>query len=121
MTLYGVAYLRVSTEKQDLENQKAFIEKWARERGIEIIKYYHDYAVSGATDILSRPGFSLLVRDVVDNKLSPRPQVLVVYEISRLVRNFNQLYKLLDIVEGKLGLMILSASPKESFLSLIHI
>ena len=117
MTLYGVAYLRVSTEKQDLENQRNYIEKWASEHGIQILQYYYDYAVSGATALLDRPGFMMLVSDVVNNKLSPRPQVLVVYEISRLVRNFNQLYRLLDIVENKLGLLILSTSPKESFMN----
>ena len=115
--IYGVAYLRVSTEKQDLENQRNYIEKWATERGIKIIKYYHDFAVSGASDVLRRPGFINLVSDIMNNKLNPRPQVLVVYEVSRLIRNFNQLYRLVYIIEGKLGLFIVSASPRESFMN----
>ena len=41
-----VAYLRVSTNKQHLENQQQEIKKFAAHRGLHIDKWYHD-VVSG--------------------------------------------------------------------------
>ena len=41
-----VAYLRVSTNKQHLENQQEEIKKFAAHRGLDIDKWYHD-VVSG--------------------------------------------------------------------------
>ncbi|WP_238375028.1 recombinase family protein [Vulcanisaeta thermophila] len=112
----AVAYVRVSTEEQDPGNQVNYLTRWGASRGFNILKFYIDEAVSGASPILERPAFREFVRDVEGNALNPRPLVLLVYETSRLVRNFQELFRLLDIVENKLGLLIVSASEKESVL-----
>ena len=112
----AVAYVRVSTEMQDPMNQIEYLRRWGDSRGFSILKFYVDEAVSGASPIMSRPAFKELVKDIESNSLSPRPMVLLVYETSRLVRNFQELFRLLDIVENKLGLLIVSTSEKESVL-----
>ncbi|MEL9990791.1 MAG: recombinase family protein [Thermoproteus sp.] len=110
----AVAYIRVSTEEQDPENQKAYLEKWAPAHGLSILRHYVDAGVSGATEPWSRPAFRRLMEEV--SSLEPRPKVLLVYEVSRLVRSFQELFQLLDVVENKLGLVVVSASEREQAL-----
>jgi len=112
----AIAYVRVSTELQDPMNQVDYLRRWGGSRGFDILKFYVDEAVSGASPVLERPAFRELVRDVEGGVFNPRPMVLLVYETSRLVRNFQELFRLLDIVENKLGLLIVSTSEKESVL-----
>jgi DNA invertase Pin-like site-specific DNA recombinase len=110
----AVTYIRVSTEEQDPENQREYLERWAPAHGLSIVKHYVDVGVSGAVEPWERPAFRRLVEEL--EGLSPRPKVLLVYEISRLVRSFQELFRLLDLVEGKLGLVVVSASEKEQAL-----
>lgn len=110
----AVTYIRVSTEEQDPENQRQYLERWAAERGIYIVKHYIDVGVSGATQPWERPAFREMAKEA--EVMEPRPRVLLVYEISRLVRNFQELFALLDVVENKLGLVVVSASEREQAL-----
>ncbi|ACB39813.1 recombinase family protein [Pyrobaculum neutrophilum] len=110
----AVTYVRVSTEEQDPENQRVFLERWAAERGLYILRHYVDVGVSGATEPWERPAFRQMAAEV--EKLDPRPKVLLVYEISRLVRSFQELFALLDVVENKMGLVVVSASEREQAL-----
>nr|KJR71458.1 MAG: resolvase [Vulcanisaeta sp. AZ3] len=116
MTIQAVAYVRVSTEMQDPANQIDYLNKWASSHGFAILKFYVDEAVSGATPILERPAFKELVQDIEGNVFNPKPTVLLVYETSRLVRSLQELFRLLEVVENKLGLLIVSTSEKESIL-----
>ena len=113
MPIPAVAYVRVSTEGQDPRNQVEYLSRWASARGFEILRFYIDEAVSGATPVLERAAFRELIRDVEGGLLNPRPMVLLVYEMSRLVRNFQELFRLLDVIENRLGLLIVSASERE--------
>jgi len=112
----AVAYIRVSTEKQDPENQRAKIEQWAAARGIYIVKWYVEAGVSGSVAPWKRLTFRRLIYDVKHGKLEPKPQLLITYETSRLVRTFTDLYRLLEIVEKDLGLVVVSISEKEQVL-----
>lgn len=112
--VFAITYIRVSTEEQDPENQRVYLEKWASERGIQILKHYFDVGVSGATEPWERPAFKQLADEV--SNMNPKPSVLLVYEISRLVRSFQELFTLLDFVENKLGLVVVSASEREQVL-----
>jgi DNA invertase Pin-like site-specific DNA recombinase len=114
--LVAVAYVRVSTEEQRPENQKEYLTKWAREKGIKIAKFYIDKGVSGASPPWERPAFRRLIEEVQSGAVEPRPSILLVYEISRLVRSFQELFALLDLVEGKLNLTVVSASEREHVL-----
>ncbi len=98
----AISYIRVSTEEQDPENQRVYLEKWASERGgFTIVKHYVDFAVSGSTSVMDRPAFHSMVSEAPS--LNPRPIALLVYEVSRLVRNFQEFFRLLDIVENRMG------------------
>lgn len=74
----AIAYLRVSTKKQDVENQKNEINKFAHERGMEI-KKWHKEVVSGKCDKNSRK----LGRIIKNMK---KDESLIVSELSRLSR-----------------------------------
>ncbi|MEM0479362.1 MAG: recombinase family protein, partial [Pyrobaculum sp.] len=61
-----------------------------------------------------RPAFRRMMLTI--KAMDPKPRVLLVYEVSRLVRSFAELFKLLEVVEDKLGLVVVSASEKEAAL-----
>ncbi|MFN3805418.1 MAG: recombinase family protein [Pyrobaculum sp.] len=107
-----VTYIRVSTEEQDPENQRAYLERWAMERGLRILKHYVEHGISGAVPPWERPIFRQLVEEVP--KLGAK--ALLVYELSRLVRSFNELFSLMELVEGKMGMVVISASEREAAL-----
>jgi len=54
----GVAYIRVSTEDQNLgpDAQREQIARWAAANGVEIVAEYVDHGISGAAPIDERPG-----------------------------------------------------------------
>jgi DNA invertase Pin-like site-specific DNA recombinase len=54
----AVAYIRVSTDEQDLgpEAQRAEVEAWARRSGVTVVSWHED-RVSGRTEIHKRRGF----------------------------------------------------------------
>lgn len=54
----AVAYLRVSTETQDLgpDAQRAAIERWATVQGVRIAAVHEDHGVSGGATLEKRPG-----------------------------------------------------------------
>ena len=79
------AYIRVSTEKQTVENQRQEIERFAEEKGIKIEKWVKE-TVSGTQSSGNRRLGSLL-------KKLRKGDILIISEISRLSR------KLMDIME----------------------
>ncbi|MFN7106337.1 MAG: recombinase family protein [Pyrobaculum sp.] len=107
-----VTYIRVSTEEQDPENQRAYLERWAAGRGLHIVAHYVERGVSGAVPPWERPAFRRLVEEAP--QLGAR--ALLVYELSRLVRSFGELFTLMEMVEGRLGMVVISASEREQAL-----
>lgn len=106
------AYLRVSTEKQSVEAQKRAILQWAKKSGVKIEKWFEDQ-ISGASSVLQRPGFRRLLEELQRDK----PDLIVVFEVSRLARSFTELWRIVSEIEEKYGVPIVSVSPAESFLN----
>ena len=77
MEIYG--YMRISTDKQDEQSQRAQLEKWSQETGSNISMIYADHA-SGATPWQKRQ-----LRDII-NRATPG-STIVVSEISRIARS----------------------------------
>lgn len=78
-----VAYLRVSTSRQHVENQQGEITRYALSRGMEIGRWKQEI-VSGKTDRLKRKLGKLLSR-------LKRGDVLIVTELSRLSRSLHEI------------------------------
>ena len=59
----AVAYYRTSSaanvgpDKDSLARQRAAVTAYAKARGLEVVREFHDAAVSGADPIDRRPGF----------------------------------------------------------------
>jgi len=76
-------YIRISTEKQELENQRAQLRAWAKQEGHSIIRTYEDIA-SGKKDYRDRAGLYQLLADI---KNPDREYELVVFwALDRLTR-----------------------------------
>lgn len=74
-------YLRMSTEHQQysFHNQSAVIQKYAEDRGFQIVATYSDPAKSGLV-LRRRFGLQQLLRDVVG---TPPYRAILVYDVSR--------------------------------------
>jgi DNA invertase Pin-like site-specific DNA recombinase len=96
-----VAYVRVSQEEENPENQKYAIYEWASKNGHTIIDVYEDLGVSGALAPMDRPGFqkALVALENADG--------LVVYALDRLARSLVELVDVVKLLESK-GKVVLS-------------
>lgn len=95
-TLKAVAYLRVSTDKQDakglsLPAQADLIRDYAREQGIEIVEVYRE-ARSARKD--GRPQFARMLRALRDGQAN----ALLIEKEDRLARNYADRAEYLGLV-----------------------
>ena len=84
-----IAYLRVSTDKQDIHNQRASIRRYARKNNIQIDKYI-------SIQISSKKSTKQRRIDELIEKLNEGDQ-LIVTELSRLGRSVGQIIQIVDI------------------------
>ena len=96
MTVYG--YLRVSTDKQDCENQKIGVEELAKKQGVPIESWIIDDGVSGTKE----PEKRKLLKRIKSG------DVIICSELSRLGR---RLFMVISILEHcmKIGAKVLTA------------
>ena len=87
MTVYG--YLRVSTDKQDCDNQKIGVEELAKKQGVPIESWIIDDGVSGTKEPEKRKLGKLLKR-------IKSGDVIICSELSRLGR---RLFMVISILE----------------------
>ena len=57
-------YLRVSTSKQDTENQRRELKAVAERSGWQVVKVYEDAGISGAKGRDQRPGLDAMMKAV---------------------------------------------------------
>jgi len=103
----AVAYIRVSTKEQDENNQRLAIEKYCREHGIEVLRYFVDKGVKRARSWRKREGANRMVefletggQDIVD--------CVIVFDFTRLGYNLRDIFSLFDKIEKEFGLRIVS-------------
>ena len=99
-----VAYLRVSTEKQFLENQREEIVRFAEKNGLNIDRWYME-TVSGKVSTKERKLSGLL------EKMRPGDS-LIVTEISRLSRT---LLEIMTILNSCIKKKVVLYSTKEGY------
>ncbi len=87
------AYLRVSTDKQDIENQKSGIMEYAAARNIQIDEFVED-VVSGTKDWQGRALGELI-------QVAKKGDILLFAEVSRIARSTLQCLQVLQISADK--------------------
>ena len=85
--VYG--YIRVSTDKQTVENQRYEILKYSKKTGIKIDRYFEE-TISGVKQLHKRELGKLL-------KKLKRDDVLIISELSRLGRSFYMIMEILNV------------------------
>ncbi len=99
------AYLRVSSDKQDYENQKTGVDALAQRLDLCIDKYVIDDGISGVTEPDKR-NLGKLLKHVVAG------DIILVSELSRLARNMLMMFR---IIETMLHKHIKLYSVKDNF------
>jgi DNA invertase Pin-like site-specific DNA recombinase len=80
-------YLRVSTDKQTVQNQRDALAKVAEARGWEIVAEYNDAGISGAKGRDQRPGLDQMLKDASRRQFD----ILATWAIDRLGRSLSDL------------------------------
>lgn len=99
-----IAYVRVSTNKQELENQRYEIERYCQARSI-VVDQWDEEIVSGTVKLKDRKAGAML------EKLGSG-DMLIVSEISRLSRS---LRTVLNIIEDAIEAGVIITTVKENF------
>jgi DNA invertase Pin-like site-specific DNA recombinase len=86
-------YIRVSTSKQDTENQRRELEAIADRSGWKIVKVYEDAGISGAKGRDQRPGLDAMMKAVNAKEFD----MVATWSVDRLGRSLTDL---LGILQG---------------------
>ena len=72
MTKRAAIYVRVSTDKQTVENQLRELYQIAERRGWTVVEVYQDAGISGAKGRKDRPGLDSMLEDAQRRRLGGR-------------------------------------------------
>jgi DNA invertase Pin-like site-specific DNA recombinase len=90
-------YLRVSTSKQDTDNQRRELVAVAARSGWDIIKVYEDAGISGAKGRDKRPGLDAMLKAVNAREFD----LIAAWSVDRLGRSLTDLLGILQILHDK--------------------
>ena len=96
-----VAYIRVSREDEQPENQEFAVYRWAAERGHQVVETVRDVGVSGALPPAQRPGWQKAMQ------MLEQADGVVVYALDRVARSLWDLAAVVKELEGR-GKLLLS-------------
>jgi DNA invertase Pin-like site-specific DNA recombinase len=88
-------YVRVSTDKQTVENQIRELRQVAERRGWEVVREYHDAGISGAKGRDKRPGLEEMLKDASRRRFD----VVMAWAIDRLGRSLLDLLGTIQTLE----------------------
>ena len=108
-----IAYYRVSTEEQSVEQQKITVHKFAESRGFSIVKEFEE-DISGSISAIERPRFTEALAFLEQH---PNIKILLVYSLDRLGRSFRDIFSTMSALERK-GIMVISV--REEFTHIMH-
>jgi DNA invertase Pin-like site-specific DNA recombinase len=89
-------YVRVSTDKQTVENQVAALRQIAERRGWEVVEQYSDAGISGAKGRDGRPGLDKMLKDASRRKFD----VIMAWAIDRVGRSLIDLLGTIQTLEA---------------------
>jgi DNA invertase Pin-like site-specific DNA recombinase len=90
-------YLRVSTSKQDTDNQRRELEGVAARSGWQIVKIYQDAGISGAKGRDKRPGLDAMLKAVNAKEFD----MVAAWSVDRLGRSLTDLLGILQGLRDK--------------------
>jgi DNA invertase Pin-like site-specific DNA recombinase len=88
-------YVRVSTDKQTIENQLRELRQIAKRRGWEVVHEYHDTGISGAKSRDARPALDQMLKDAQRRRFD----VVMAWAIDRLGRSLIDLLGTIQTLE----------------------
>ena len=89
-------YVRVSTDKQTIENQVAALRQVAERRGWKVAEQYSDAGISGAKGREGRPGLDQMLKDASKRRFD----VVMSWAIDRLGRSLIDLLGSIQTLEA---------------------
>ena len=89
-------YVRVSTDKQTIDNQVAALRQIAERRGWQVIEQYSDAGISGAKGRDGRPGLDQMLKDASRRKFD----VIMAWSIDRVGRSLIDLLGTIQTLEA---------------------
>ena len=96
-------YLRISTDKQELDNQLEPLTTFSQQRGFEIVKVYRDTATGKNSD---REAFKQMLEDAHRHNFD----VIVVWALDRLSREgMSRTIQLIEMLQ-RMGIAVISYS-----------
>ena len=102
-------------ESNSIQNQKKYLEEYARQHGLRNIQHFYDDGYSGTN--FNRPGFAALLEEIE----AGRVETLVVKDLSRFGRNYLQVGYYTEILFPKKGVRFIainnnvdSATPQDN-------
>jgi predicted site-specific integrase-resolvase len=90
-------YLRVSTSKQDTDNQRRELEAVAKRSGWEVVRVYQDAGISGAKGRDQRPGLDAMMKAVNAKEFD----MVATWSVDRLGRSLTDLLSILQGLHDK--------------------
>ena len=90
-------YLRVSTSKQDTDNQRRELEAVAERSGWKVVKIYEDNGISGAKGRAHRPGLDAMMKAVNAKEFD----MVASWSVDRLGRSLTDLLSILQGLHEK--------------------
>jgi DNA invertase Pin-like site-specific DNA recombinase len=88
-------YVRVSTDKQTVENQVRELRQIAERRGWQVVEEYHDAGISGAKGRESRPGLDQMLKAASRRRFD----IVMAWAIDRLGRSLVDLLGTIQTLE----------------------
>src|SRR5262252_7635586 len=89
-------YVRVSTDRQTVENQLRELRQIAERRSWEVVEEYHDAGISGTKGREARPGLD----EMLKNAQRRRFDVVMAWAIDRLGRSLIDLLSTIQALEA---------------------
>ena len=96
MAKRAAIYVRVSTDKQTVENQLRELRQIAERRGWEIVKEYQDAGISGSKGRDGRPGLDEMLKEAQRRRFD----VVMAWAIDRLGRSLIDLLNTIQALEA---------------------
>jgi DNA invertase Pin-like site-specific DNA recombinase len=96
-------YIRVSTSKQDTDNQRRELEAVAKRSGWQVVKVFEDAGISGAKGRDQRPGLDAMMKAVNAKEFD----MVASWSVDRLGRSLTDLLSILQGLHEKgIGLFL---------------